>query len=230
MKQLSDCTDEDLVSIAQKIVEKYSKLYSDAKSIADEYGFSLGESQNIILNTVFSSLKEKRDNITKESLESSFKKACEILISRGDFNSVNRLTTLFIGENFKDVRDILDNMNLLEIKSHQNKSATLNSNPKRGRDSRLRVIFSDGTIVEERTAAGTFVKTIERIGENQVANLGLMTRGQELVSQKRYEDGYKQDETKKGWLITTYSGTPEKAKQLQRISDLMGLKLKILVI
>lgn len=117
MKRLIDCTDEELVSFAQKIVEKYTKLYSDAQSIADEYGFFLGESQNLILNTVFSSLKEKRDSVTKADIEPTFKLALGILSDRGEFYKMNELISLFQSEQYSEVSKMMKSLGIERLSS-----------------------------------------------------------------------------------------------------------------
>lgn len=112
MKRLIDCTDEELVSVAQKIVEKYTKLYSDALSIANEYGFTMGESPNDLLNTVFSSLKEKRDNVTKADVEPTFKHALGILADRGEFYKMNELISLFQSGQYSEANKMMTSLGI----------------------------------------------------------------------------------------------------------------------
>lgn len=122
MKRISDCTDEELVSIAQKIVEKFTKLYSEAKSIADEYGFPMEESSNIILNTVFSSLKDKRDNVTKADIEPTFKIALGMLADGEDFNKMNELISLFQSEQYSEVNKMIKALGIERFPSSKTKN------------------------------------------------------------------------------------------------------------
>ena len=117
MKRLIDCTDEELVSVAQKIVEKYTKLYSDAFSIANEYGFTMGESPNDILNTVFSSLKVKRDHVTKADIEPTFKHALGILADRGEFYKMNELISLFQSEQYSEASKMMKSLGIERLPS-----------------------------------------------------------------------------------------------------------------
>jgi len=95
----------------------------------------------------------------------------------------------------------------------------------------LKVTFPDGTIIQENYAKYTLVETIKKIGVMKVRGLELKLSGVLLVS-NRVDDNYgnSQELVDGGWYITTHSSTKAKASILQKISKMLGLKLKIEVI
>ena len=92
----------------------------------------------------------------------------------------------------------------------------------------LRVEFPDGTVIKENTAVSTFIKTIEKIGVQEVKSLNLKRgRGDLITSHPLETQAYHQIDND---YVYTVSSTPEKAKQLETISSLLDLRLKIDVI
>ena len=108
LKSLHHKSDEELVSIAQKNTERYIKAVSEARKIAQEFGFDLSVHDNLILNIIFTELKERRDAVTKESIEKDMKTAIGKLTRNGDYSRVTELTNLFLKEQYKEVRDKRD--------------------------------------------------------------------------------------------------------------------------
>ena len=108
LKSLHHKSDEELVSIAQKNTERYIKAVSEARKIAQEFGFDLSVQDNLILNIIFSKLKERRDTVTKESVEKDMRIAIGKLTRNGDYSKVTELTKLFLEEQYKEVRERLE--------------------------------------------------------------------------------------------------------------------------
>ncbi len=221
MKRLIENTDEELVTLAQKILAKYNKALSDAKEIALEYGFEMNEQQNNVLNIIFAKLKEKRDNITKESVEPAFKVALETLSKRGDFVLMSELLTLFQEEKYESVKSKLQEVNLLQEKilkkytpKDPNTAKTL-----------LKVTFPDGRVICHTKVVKTLIDIIEYAGVENVANLNISITSQPLVSKEKFPQ--RQNEIKGGWLVTTCSNTPTKRKQIEQISEALDLNLKV---
>lgn len=100
-----------------------------------------------------------------------------------------------------------------------------------GSGKKLRVTFPCGTVIEEPTAAATFVNTIVKIGADKVRKLGIKSMGMNIVSDslntnKRYSAS--QYAINSGKLyVSTYSGTAQKKKLLDKISDKLNLDLKV---
>lgn len=228
MKPLSNCTDEELVSIAQKSTEKFSKAIADARKIADEYGFPITESENNILNIIFGKLKEKRNNATKETIEPVYQNALASLSKRGEYAHIQGLLTLFQEGDYQGVKEKLQELNLFQERP------TKNSLPPRGEKTAktcLRVSFPDGTIICQPKSADTMEDVIDRIGPEKVAELGLRMSGRPLVSKEKYEMYERgQHEISNGWFVTTHSNTNEKVRKLKQISTALGLELIVEVV
>jgi len=225
LSNLSNCSDEELVAIAQKSTEKFSKAIADARKIAEEFGFSITESENNILNIIFGKLKEKRNSAIKENVEDVFKSALEKLSQRGDFTHMSELLALFQAGNYHEVKAKLQELNL--YKERMMKS-TLAPRGERIAKTCLRVTFPDGTIICQPKSADTMADVIDKIGPEKVAELGMRMSGRPLVSKEKhemYERG--QHEISNGWFVTTHSSTTEKVRRLKQISAVLGLNLKV---
>jgi hypothetical protein len=223
MKPLSNCTDEELVTIAQKSAEKFSKAIADARKIADEYGFSITESENNILNIIFVKLKEKRDEVTKETIEPVYQNALASLSKRGEYAQIQMLLTLFQEGDYQGVKAKLQELNFFQERP------TKNSRPPHGEKTSktcLRVTFPDGTIICHPKSADTMAEVIDKIGPERVARLGIQKSGKPLVSKEK-NDMYDrhQHALLDGWYVITHSSTSEKIKRLRQISAALGLEL-----
>jgi len=113
---------------------------------------------------------------------------------------------------------------LLQPKTNK-KIASSPKSPK----TRLRVIYLDGSVIEERFAYATFLKVIEKTGIEKVSNLNISWVGLPLVSKTR-DDFYNQHELPNGWFVVTHSATAQKLKQLDEISKKLNLGLKIEIV
>jgi len=92
----------------------------------------------------------------------------------------------------------------------------------------LRVTFPDGTIIADKKAKITFAETIKRIGLMKVRNLGISFCHVPIVSNtldKKY--GQAQIPVGDGLYVMTHSSTHDKKKQLDKISQELGLRLKV---
>ena len=108
LKSLRLKSDEELVNIAQKNTQRYIRAVSEARKVAQEFGFDLSVQDNLILNIIFTKLKERRDVVTKESIENDMKTAIGELTRNGNYAKVTELTNLFLEERYKEVMDKLD--------------------------------------------------------------------------------------------------------------------------
>lgn len=92
----------------------------------------------------------------------------------------------------------------------------------------LRVTFPDGTVIADKKAKVTFAETIKRIGLMKVRNLGISFCHVPIVSNtldKKY--GQTQIPVGDGLYVMTHSSTHDKKKQLDKISQELGLGLKV---
>ncbi len=92
----------------------------------------------------------------------------------------------------------------------------------------LRVTFPDGTVIADKKAKITFAETIKRIGLMKVRNLGISFCHVPIVSNtldSKY--GQAQIPVGDGLYVMTHSSTHDKKKQLDKISQELGLRLKV---
>lgn len=92
----------------------------------------------------------------------------------------------------------------------------------------LRVTFPDGTVIADKKAKVTFAETIKRIGLMKVRNLGISFCHVPIVSNtldKKY--GQAQIPVGDGLYVMTHSSTHDKKKQLDKISQVLNLKLLV---
>ena len=94
--------------------------------------------------------------------------------------------------------------------------------------SSLLVRFGDGTVIAEATAADTLAKSLQMIGFDRVERLGVRVNGENIVSASKSE---KYNDVRIGnRYVKTHSNTMQKARNLQQISDELGLDLQVKVV
>lgn len=220
MKKLIDCSDEELVAFAQKILAKYNKALSEAKEIAVEYGFESNEKQNNVLNIIYAKLKEQRDAVTRESVEPAYKEAVFALAKPETISELTELVNLFEAQKYAEVKRKLISMNLFRETRQPNKVKE-ERGPKAAAKV-LRVTFPDGRVICHSKAAETLFDVVEYIGFERVEQLQWSVSSQPFVSREPYPRGQKE---KDGWYVTTHSNTESKKRQIERLSELFGLDL-----
>lgn len=96
---------------------------------------------------------------------------------------------------------------------------------KRAPKKRLLVVFKDGGVVDEETAASTFAKTISLIGMEKVKNLDLSVNHEPLISEiasEKYNTAFLD-----GHHVMTHSSTKHKYEILEKISTMLGIELRV---
>ena len=96
---------------------------------------------------------------------------------------------------------------------------------------RLKIIFADGAVIQERNAAETFVAFVRKVGVERVRSLGLKQCKISLVSNtidKKYGD--KQKPLGNGWYLMTNTSTQSKLKDIEAIAKAFDIKVKVDVI
>lgn len=96
---------------------------------------------------------------------------------------------------------------------------------------RLKITFADGTVIQERNAAETFVAFVRKVGVERVRSLGLKQCKISLVSNtidKKYGD--KQKPLGNGWYLMTNTSTQSKLKDIEAIAKAFDIKVKVDVI
>lgn len=96
---------------------------------------------------------------------------------------------------------------------------------------RLKITFADGTVLQERNAAETFVAFVRKVGVERVRSLGLKQCKIPLVSNtvdKKYGD--KQKPLGNGWFLMTNTSTQSKLKDIEYIAKTFDLKVRVDII
>lgn len=100
----------------------------------------------------------------------------------------------------------------------------------------LKVVFPDSTILYSKNSVETLVKSINKIGPERVANVGIIMSGYKFVSKHKItvdEDasnyGYSQKPLNDGYYVITKSTNLVKQKQLIEISDKLSLNLIVTI-
>lgn len=92
----------------------------------------------------------------------------------------------------------------------------------------LVVTFPDGTVFDDDKAISTFVKTIQKIGFEEVAKVGIDFVGYNLVDTRKRTDNGKTWQKQVGkYYVYSYLSNGEKLKCLNRISNYYNLGLII---
>ena len=149
----------------------------------------------------------------------SKKAALEIFLDTS--NEGESQLTFLVKELSSLAKDI--NHRLRDIRSQ--KTARVKKAPPK----RLRVEFSDGTVICENKATDTFVQVIHRIGLERVSELPLKLSGCPLVLIRKHESARAVRELD-GYFIATHSSTEGKATCIQQIADILQMDISVSVI
>jgi hypothetical protein len=98
----------------------------------------------------------------------------------------------------------------------------------KGAKTGLLVRFPDGTVICEAKAADTLALAIKKIGFEKVEALNIRVNHENLVSRQKsrnYNDVFLSP-----FYIKTHSSTDAKKKNLERISDRLGLRLIVSIV
>lgn len=96
---------------------------------------------------------------------------------------------------------------------------------------RLRIVYADGTSLEEKSAADTFRAFVQKSGVSQVRDLGLKLNKEPLIIEsdgKELASSFKHLE--KNYYLQTGSPTGIKQKFIQRIIDGLGIDAHIEIV
>lgn len=104
-------------------------------------------------------------------------------------------------------------------------SAQAMGNSTRRVPKKLTVVFDDGEIIEEDTAARTFAKCISRIGVERIKSLGTLLNGRPLLLETAGRDRSPVD----GYFFDTRTTAQEKRKLLATIGEVTGVGLKVMI-
>lgn len=233
MKKLIEYTDEELVALAQKILDKYNKALSEANEIAMEYGFAINEKHNNVLNIIFAKLKEKRDNETIKRKLIAFDKWYKDTIDyiyKYDYSSYLELINLKGADYIEKLTVITHKLNLPIFNPDDYKTPS-------GRTvtTCLRVTFPNGQIISHRKSVDTLVEVIEMIGPEKIAELDMICCGipfltQEYLASTDDTRSIRQNAVAGDWYVSTNTSNQKKKEQIEYISSALNLGLTVEIV
>lgn len=99
----------------------------------------------------------------------------------------------------------------------------------RNKSKRIRVTFSDGTVVCETRALSTLMKSIVHLGVERVAALGMVACHQPLLTKGEYPQRYRNwvKDLPDGWHLLVQSDTAQKFIQLKSIARQLDANAKV---
>jgi len=92
----------------------------------------------------------------------------------------------------------------------------------------LLVRFPDGTVLAHEKGADTLVAVIQRAGFQRVGELGILVNGENIVSRtrsKKYNEAIVPP-----FFIKTHSSTAQKKRNIEQISEALGLGIQVEII
>lgn len=235
MVRLSELTDNELISLAQKETDRFKKCIASAQQTADEYGFSISESENNILNIIYAKLKEKRDNEKKKqrskalnkwykhTLDNIYKLDYEAYLELVNFQGNDNDFVLKFAEIF--LKYNLPKFNPDDYKTPSGRTVT----------TCLRVTFPNGQIISHRKSVDTLVEVIEMIGPEKIAELDMICCGipfltQEYLASTDNTRSIRQNAVAGGWYVSTNTSNQKKKEQIEYISSALNLGLTIEIV
>ena len=128
------------------------------------------------------------------------------------------------GELSSLARDINDRLRGLRSQTTRRGKRTISK--------RLRVGFSDGTIIDEPISTHTYVDVIRHMGLQRVSELPIKKNGVSLVSIQEPESPKEAEKFRKvdGYFINTHSSTKSKARYIQRIADALQIDISVSIV
>lgn len=118
--------------------------------------------------------------------------------------------------------------------THRNRNSSLEGKIERGPARDMTVVFPDGTIIAEKTAAETMVAVVQKIGVTKVRKVveeyNLKFCKVPVISNRRdAKYGKSQRDLGGGWLLITHSNNPMKKAFIERLSEILHLGIKVIL-
>lgn len=118
--------------------------------------------------------------------------------------------------------------------THRNHGSRQDEKIDRGPARDMTVVFPDGTMIAEKTAAATLVAVVKKIGVARVRKVveehNLKFCKVPVISNRRdAKYGKSQKDLGDGWLLITHSNNPMKKAFIEKISDALNLGIKVIL-
>ena len=116
--------------------------------------------------------------------------------------------------------------------THRSRNSNSDDKIERGPARDMSVIFPDGTVIAEKTAAETLVAVVRKIGVARVRKVveeyNLKFCKVPVISNRRdAKYGKSQRDLGDGWLLITHSNNPMKKAFIEKVSEILNLGIKV---
>lgn len=116
--------------------------------------------------------------------------------------------------------------------THRNRNSNSDDKIERGPARDISVIFPDGTVIAEKTAAETLVAVVRKIGVTRVRKVveeyNLKFCKVPVISNRRdAKYGKSQKDLGDGWLLITHSNNPMKKAFIEKVSEILNLGINV---
>lgn len=111
------------------------------------------------------------------------------------------------------------------------KSATKRAPHRKRPATNLRVTMSDGTVIEEKTAAATMVQFVKHVGVDRVMTVDLLVDGNAFVSSNPViKHSHSSWKPLGAYYIGTHTNNIEKQEQILKIAKELGIEVEVEVV
>ena len=116
--------------------------------------------------------------------------------------------------------------------THRSRNSNSDDKIERGPARDMSVIFPDGTVIAEKTAAETLVAVVRKIGVARVRKVveeyNMKFSKVPVISNRRdAKYGKSQRDLGDGWLLITHSNNPMKKAFIEKVSEILNLGIKV---
>ncbi len=116
--------------------------------------------------------------------------------------------------------------------THRSRNSNSDDKIERGPARDMSVIFPDGTVIAEKTAAETLLAVVRKIGVARVRKVveeyNLKFSKVPVISNRRdAKYGKSQRDLGDGWLLITHSNNPMKKAFIEKVSEILDLGIKV---
>lgn len=207
---------------------KLQKLYSTIQNLK-ELGLELGD--DLLKQT-----SELEQDIIKKEILPVISEKIEPII-----NQIQRELVLVVdyvpdeplSVRISRKRNFTESMETIEIvadlKVEHNIGTIKRTSNSKSAKTNLRVTLPDGKVIENRFAYETLQEIVMIAGIEKVRQMGIIQNGIPLIS-NTIDDFYNQKEISRGLYLITHSSTIQKRQQIEKISEVLNLGLKVEII
>lgn len=225
-------TDEELVEEADNVTAKFISLRSQLKEFASHYDFDINDCEGDILNKIFAYLKNKRDeeySVIRQQIPSAINNLIAKVNGENIDTIYQTIQTIKQLDAEGKCKELYELVNTIQGKSENKTKETSAPRTHKNPQTVLKVSYPNGEVIQFAQAADTIVEVVRRAGFAKIERLGLRSSGVFLVARET-TDGRNVRQCEDGWFVSTHSNTQAKKRQIEIISEELGLGLKVEIV